>query len=737
METNQSRTGREPAPVPPPPSVAGDPLLQCLSLITRHYGKPVAEAEILRLCSRPELGMTPEGLRLAGRRLGYKVATHRPSREGLQSIPAPYVLIARDPAWHCLVLEQDGEELLIQRPTANCRERVRAEEMLSVAKEALALRPEHMSEEAGQWRRLLRQRIRGAVRELLLASLLINLFVLAPPLFLMTVFNKVISHGALDTLHVLVIGMIAVYGFDVMLRGIRGYISSHTTARLDAMIGSEVVHRLFNLPYRHFETTSIGIINERLRQLDVIRQFFAGQMPLVIVDLGFVVLFLGVLFVISPKIAWIVTAVIPVFVLLSLICHRAQKRLVEDAFVAQAAKTSLLAESVNNAITVKSLGLEGEVERRWGERIALSAGTGFKASNVASLVGALGNGLQHVAILGIVYIGALEVIAGAISLGALIAANLLAARILGPARKIVSAWSQLQEVRAAFNRLDAIMEQAPESTPGELAPVPPLTGRIDLEAVSLRLAADRPPVLQDVTLTIPSGSIVALVGPSGAGKTTLVRSLYGLARTDQGRILFDGTDVAHIPLPQLRREIAVVPQEIQLFSGTVRENIAIGMQGCDPQRVVAAAKFVGAHDFIERLPRGYDTPLGELGGCLSAGQKQLLCVARAVIRNPRILVLDEATSALDAESEKFLMANLKRAHRGRTIILVSHRPAPVSIANLVYRVENGRVTPVERRPRLVRLPGEGAGRMAPEEGRPPAGQPPAEGAAPRFAAEGA
>ena len=423
---------------------------------------------------------------------------------------------------------------------------------------------------------------------------------------------------------------------------------------------------------------------------------------------------------------------IPVFVLLSLVCHRAQKRLVEDSFLAQAAKTSLLAESVNNAVTVKSLGLEAEVERRWSERIALSAATGFKASNVASLVAALGNGLQHVAILGIVYLGALEVIAGSISLGALIAANLLAARILGPARKIVSAWSQLQEVRAAFGRLDAIMEEAPESQPGELAPVPPLSGRIDLESVTIRLAPDRPPVLQEVSLTIPSGSIVALVGPSGAGKTTLVRSLYGLAKTDAGRILFDGTDARHIPLAQLRQEIAVVPQEVQLFAGTVRENIAIGLQGCDPQRVVAAARFVGAHGFIERLPRGYDTPLGELGGSLSAGQKQLLCIARAVIRNPRILVLDEATSALDAESEKHLMSNLKRAHRGRTIILVSHRPAPVSIASLVYRVENGGVVPVGRKPRLVRLPGEPRAGAAAGAAARAATQPTV-----RFAAEGA
>ncbi len=681
-----------------------DPLLAALGHLTRRFNRPVTLAEIRSLCPGGAGPLDPQSFRLVARRLGFRISNARVTRHSVAQLPAPFLLVPRRRDGAYLLLERDGAGFVSSDPVTGARRRMTADEAVAAGREAILIKPVADKVEASAWRRLLRKRLGGAIRELLLASLLINLFVLAPPLFLMTVFNKVIAYGALDTLHVLMIGMIAVYGFDALLRGLRGYISSHTAARLDALIGSEVVHRLFRLPYRHFEATSLGVINERLRQLEVIRQFFSGQMPLVLVDMAFVVLFLGVLFAISAQIAWLALAAIPLFVLISLLCHRPQARLVEQSFQTQAAKTSVLAESVNNAITVKSLGLEPEIDRRWGERLAQSAATGFKAGNLVSAVAAAGNGLQHMVILAIVYFGALEVIAGNLSLGALIAANLLGARILGPARKIVSAWSQLQEVRAAFRRLDGIMEAAPESAPGAVTESPTLSGRIDFEEVTLRLSPDRPAVLDKVSLAIEPGSIVALVGASGAGKTSLVRSLQGIYRADAGRVLLDGVDVGHIPPAHLRAQMAVVPQEIQLFAGSVRENIAIGLDGVDPQRVVAAAKFVGAHGFIERLPQGYDTPLTESGSGLSAGQRQLICIARAVIRNPRILVLDEATSALDGETEKHLMANLKRAHGGRSIIIVSHRPAPVAIADRVLRVEGGIVTPLAARPRLVRLP---------------------------------
>ena len=694
-------------------AAAFDPLLLCLVRLTRHFNKPVSSAEIASLSRERNGRMTVQDLRLVATKLGYRTTVFSVSGTRLLEAPLPFVLVGRDGAAPRLIVERGNGDLFALDPASGERKRLPLAEAEAFAQELIAAKPATADRRAEDWRHLLRRRARGAIRELLLASLLINLFVLAPPLFLMAIFNKVITFGALDTLHVLALGMLAVYGFDGLLRGIRGYVSNHTAARLDALLGSEVVQRLLRLPYRHFESTSVGLLNERLRQLDVIRQFFAGQMPLVLIDLAFVALFLGVLFVISGTIAWIAAAAIPVFVLLSLACHRAQKRHVEQNFLSQAAKTSVLAETVNNALTIKSLGLETEIERRWGERLALAATTGFQANNLSSIIAAVGSGLQHLVVLGIIYIGAREVIAGELSLGALIAANLLAARTLGPARKVVSAWAQLQEVRAAFRRLDAIMEEAPEAVPGELAPLPELSGAIALEDLTLQVAPDRPPVLRDVTLEIAAGSTVVIVGASGAGKTTLVRALQGIYRAAGGRVLLDGIDVRHIPPAQLRSQVAVVPQEVQLFAGTIRENIAIGLHAVDPARVAAAAKFVGAHDFIERLPDGYETRLSDSGAGLSAGQKQLICIARALIRNPRILIMDEATSALDRDTERRLMANLKRAGKGRTIVMVSHRPAPAAIADRVLRVADGKVAPLDLQAKLVQLaPGDEPARVS-------------------------
>jgi ABC-type bacteriocin/lantibiotic exporter with double-glycine peptidase domain len=275
------------------------------------------------------------------------------------------------------------------------------------------------------------------------------------------------------------------------------------------------------------------------------------------------------------------------------------------------------------------------------------------------------------------------------SIGALIAANILATRAIAPVRQVVTAWTQLQEVRAAFRRLDDIMDEPTEDRPGETAPVPPLRGRLTFEHVTFRFDPDLPPALDGVDFDLPAGTILGLIGPSGSGKSTLVRLLQGLYKPDAGRVLIDETDVAHISAATLRSQIGVVPQDNQLFAGTIHENIAMGMDVKDPTRIVAVARFVGAHGFIQRLPKGYETVIGERGAGLSAGQRQLVCIARALIRNPRIIILDEATSALDPASEDLLMRNLRRAARGRTIVMISHRMTPMAICDRVALIIDG------------------------------------------------
>ncbi|MDA0703884.1 MAG: peptidase domain-containing ABC transporter [Proteobacteria bacterium] len=668
-----------------------DGLLRCLIRITLAFERPVSDSEIRNTLPVTAGGMSIENFLLAADRLGYRAACNELTAASLERMPTPFVIIGPALKDSRVVVEAEGDGYAVFNPRDGSTPLMSAKELLRLGEEVILFRPKPLITRGVDWRTMIASRVRRVIWELILASLVVNLFALASPLFIMTVYNKVVGQGAVDTLYVLVIGMGILYVFDFVLRSIRGYVSTHTGARVDALLGNEVVHHLLHLPYSHFENTPTGMISERLRQLDTVRAFFTGQMPLVLVDMAFAFVFVAALLFINPLLGLITVGAMPVFVLISVAFHRVQKGLVEKTFMALAAKTSALAETMANALTIKSLGLESEIERRWGNRLALSAYTGFESSNLANFINVLGTVLQQVVSLVIVCVGALSIIAGDMSIGALIAANILSSRALAPIRQVVTAWSQMQEVRSAFERIDEIMESPVEAGRGEIGPIPPLKGDIEFENVSFAFSPDRPPVLEDISFTIDSGTIVGVIGPSGSGKSTVAKLLQNLYEPTDGRVLIDHTDVQHIAPASLRTQIGVVPQDIQLFSGSVRENIAMGTPLKEPERVVAVAKFVGAHEFIQRLPQGYDTPLTERGGGLSAGQRQLLCIARALIRNPRILILDEATSALDAASESLLMHNLKRASRGRTIILISHRMAPVAITDKVILLIDGRI----------------------------------------------
>ena len=638
--------------------------------------------------------MTVDDFIRASKRLGYKAKKTSFDFSNVNDLPTPFVILCDAEIGALTVLDRKDGVFTVFRPVDGAVAEGDAASVVELSDEAILIAPKSGAAKTSAWRGMMWQRLKGVFTELLVASVLVNIFALASPLFMMTVYNKVIGQQALNTLQVLAIGMMMLYGFDFVLRAIRGYISTHTGARLDALLGGEVVHRLLHLPYRHFETTPTGLISERLRQLETIRSFFTGQMPLVLVDLAFVFVFLLALVAVHTTMALIVLCAIPVFLIISVAFHRAQKKLVEENFEALAAKTSTLAETVANAVTVKSLGLESEIEKRWGSRLAMSAWSGFRTNNLANMINVIGTILQQVVGLVIIFVGAHLVIAGEMSIGSLIAANILGSRALAPMKQVVTAWSQLQEVRAAFRRIDDIMEESTEAQPGDLLPMVQIQGEMALEDVTYSYEPNRPPILHGINLKVEAGSIFCIMGPSGSGKSTAAKLLQGLYEPTTGRVLIDQTDLRHMSPQSIRRQLGVVPQEIQLFSGTVRDNIAMGAQNTDPERVMAAAKFVGAHDFIQRLPRGYDTVLNERGGGLSAGQRQLICIARALMRNPRILIMDEPTSALDSVSEERLLRNLRRLGKNRTIIMITHRLAPASIADKVALLADGEIVGV-------------------------------------------
>jgi HlyB family type I secretion system ABC transporter len=690
-ENRPDRNGGDGAP-PEPRGNEIDGLLRCLMRLTQFYGRPVGDADIRAASPAAGEAMSVDAFRLAGQRLGYKVGAAGVNAESVNVIPVPFILLGRDGTTSRLVLERTPGGFTLYDPARQENVDVSTAELIAAGDGALLVRPlSEVEREQTSWRSLITGRIKGVIWELLLSSALVNIFALAGALFAMVIYNKVVGQRAVDTLTVLAIGMFTVYVFDTILRLVRGYVAAHTGARIDALIGSEVLHHLLHLPFKHFENTASGMIQERLRQVDTIRAFFTGQMPLTLVDVAFALLFIAVLFAIDPLVGWVTIFAIPVFVGISMLFYATQRKLAQQSFMSQAAKTSALNETIANALTVKSLALEAEVERRFDQRLGLSAWTGFRTANLANAIGVIGNLLQQLVGLMIMVGGAKLIIDGDMSIGELIAANMLATRAIAPMRQIVSAWHQLHEVRDAFERLRTIMDEPVELQPGELGPGLPLKGEIRFENVSFRYGDEGPPILDSIDLDVQTGQVLGIMGPSGSGKSTIAKLLQGLYTPLKGRVLIDGTDIAHISPATLRRQIGVVPQDVQLFAGTVRENIAMGVSDKDPARVVAVAKFVGAHEFIQHLPKGYDTVLTERGGGLSAGQRQLLAVARALIRNPRVLVLDEATSALDIVTEERLIRNLRQAGRGRTIIVVSHRIPPIALADRAALVIDGRI----------------------------------------------
>lgn len=670
-----------------------DVLLAAFAHLAVLLERPVGMAEMRAAAPMPDGPADRRHLTRLAHRLGFDVAVTRPTLRRLPGLATPFLLIGKEPgeAWIAHARSADG--FVLVDPLTGAAEPRDCRAIVECSAEILLVRPENRDEERpASWHATLFARLRPVLAEIIVASVVVNLIALAAPLFMMVVYNKVVSHGALGTLDVLTVGMVTLVLFELALRMVRSHIAAHAGARLDAALGAEVMHHVVRLPFRVFEQMSAGQMVERLRQLEPIRTFFTSQMPLVLVDLAFSALFLATVFALDLRLGLIVLAAIPPFFLLSWLAHHRQGRLLRAQFRAQAAKAAAMGETVANALTVKYLGLEPEMERRFEKHLAESAWSSFRAGDVFGIAAALGLGLQQVAALALIYVGARAIVAGELTIGALIAASILGARALAPLRQIFAAWRELQTVREAFARLDTLMNAPIEGSGASGHGDVKLDGRLKLEGVTFGYRGDGSPAVNDVTLELEHGKILGVTGAPGSGKSTLVKLLLGVEFPSAGRVMIDDFDVRRLSPSVYRSQIGVVPQEVQLFAGSITENITMGAPDKSFARVVAAARFVGLHEAVQRLPEGYDTRLGERGAGLSTGQRQQVAIARALIRNPRMLVLDEATSALDTATEEMFLANLRRAAAGRTIVLVTHRIAALGLCDQVVVLHHGRIS---------------------------------------------
>ena len=526
------------------------------------------------------------------------------------------------------------------------------------------------------------------------AALALYALGLATPLFFQLVIDKVLVHQSYSTLAVLAIGICVVLVFEALFVFLRRYLLIYATNRIDVRVATRTFGHLLGLPITFFEQGSAGVLVKHMQQTSRIREFLTGRLFLTLLDCLSLLVFVPVLLYYSQMLTLLVlgfTAVVASIVALLVVPFR--KRLAA-LYEAEGARQGLLVETVHGMRTIKSLAMEPLQGRVWDDRTAQTVNTRFKVetiSTVAQSVTGLVEKLMGVAIIGV---GALGVFEGSMTVGALIAFNMLAGRVSGPLVQVVTMVHEYQEVALSVRMLGQVMNQKTEHAGHTQGLRPKISGGIDFENVSFRYREDGPLALDDVSFSVKAGSIFGVVGRSGSGKTTVTRLVQGLYPVQQGLIRIAGQDIRELDLGHLRQSIGVVLQDSFLFRSTVRDNIAAAKPDVGFEQVVAAARLAGADEFIEQLPRGYDTLIEENAENLSGGQRQRLSIARALVRDPRILIFDEATSALDPESESIVKRSIRDIAQHRTVIIVSHRLSTLADAEAILVIDRGKVVDV-------------------------------------------
>ncbi len=565
---------------------------------------------------------------------------------------------------------------------------------------------------------------RRLLGEVLLISFMLQLFALVSPLFFQVVMDKVLVHRGLTTLDVLVGGLVVVVVFESLLNGLRGYVFSHTTSRIDVELGARLFRHLVQLPLAYFQSRRVGDSVARMRELENIRSFLTGNALTVVLDVLFSVVFIAVMLMYSVPLTLIVLASLPLYFGLSLAVVPVLRRRLDHKFARGAENQAMLVETVTGIQTVKASALEPSFARRWDNQLAAYVSASFKTQNLAAwahegvnLIGKLVNAAT-------LWWGAHLVMDGQLSVGQFVAFNMFAQRVAQPIMRMAQLWTDFQQTGISMARLGDILNTRTEVPASNAAQLPALRGRVTLDGVHFRYRPEAAPVLCGVQLDIRPGEVIGIVGRSGSGKSTLTKLVQRLYVPEQGRILVDGIDISLIDAAQLRRQVGVVLQENLLFNRSVRENIAIADPAAPIEAVVHSARLAGAHDFISELPEGYDTIVGEQGAGLSGGQRQRIAIARALFTNPRILILDEATSALDYESEAIVQRNMAHICQGRTVIIIAHRLSAVRHSHRIIVMDKGRIVEAGphdaliQRPQglyahLWRMQGGGAGNVPP------------------------
>jgi subfamily B ATP-binding cassette protein HlyB/CyaB len=671
-----------------------DPGLACLTLILRFHNIAVNGEQLLHQYSTRSIGIT-EMLRCA-KQFGLRSKSRVVKWERLATTPLPGIARFKDGSF-AYVAKADHEKILLQLANAPRPVLMKKEQfeqawdghlVLFTKRDLLSLSGRF---DIG-WFLEAMKKYKGLLGEVLIASFFLQMFGLVSPLIFQVVIDKVLVHQNLSTLDVLLLALVGMTVFEAILSVLRTYVFAHTTNRIDVELGARLFRHLLALPLAYFQVRRTGDSVARVRELENIRNFLTSSALTLTIDLFFTIVFVGIMFLYSTELTIVVLLSLPMYAVISVGLTPTFRRRLNEKFRLGADNQSFLVESLNGVETLKAMAVEPQMQRRWEDQLAAYVGASFR---VLSLANSASNGVQLISKLvtaAILYLGAKLVIAGDLSVGELIAFNIMSGRVSMPILRLAQIYQDFHQTKISVERLGDILNSPTEPTQSaSRAGLPAIRGEITFDNVVFRYRMDGKAIIDEMSFKIEPGQFVGIVGASGSGKSTIAKLIQRLYIPEAGRVLVDGVDLAMVDPAWLRRQLGVVLQESVLMSRSVRDNIALADPGMPFERIVAAAKLAGAHDFVLELPEGYDTMVGERGSSLSGGQRQRIAIARALVMNPRILVFDEATSALDYESERAIQDNMNDIATGRTVIVIAHRLSTVRRADRIITVSHGHI----------------------------------------------
>lgn len=677
-----------------------DELLSCASHIARFHGMNISPRAMMDNAVISDSGLTPASLPVVLAKFGLSCRNIEcPPRQFNKHI-MPLIALTKDRgAWviHNIADENmgvfiPGHENITTIPKADAMSKLNGQIIEVLISEHSTHASVYAAEKISQkWFWSVIGELRGEYIKVVLASVLVNLLAVAAPLFTLNVYDRVLPNSAFSTLWVLAIGMALVLVFDLVFRALRGAIIDASGRWADVKLASSIFDHVLRMKMADKPLRS-GEFANRLRDFETVREFFSSATILAVIDILFIGLFLVVIHAVGGPLAYIPAVAVVLVLLFGLIIQPLMMRNVRAVQEEAAEKHGVLIEAIHGLDTIKALNAEKVFLKRWQGLVAKTARSTEKVRGFSLNMINFTMMVQQAVTVGLIIMGTYLFDVGAISMGGIIATVMLASRAIAPLGSVAGTFSRLQQSLISLKSLNDIMSTDLENSEASYEVSRKIEkGSIIFDKVTFAYPNTMAPALIDASFAIKSGERIGIIGKVGAGKSTLAQLIAGLYRPAEGSISIDGINLSQIHTTDLRDALGYVQQDVVLFSGTVRENIAFGHPLASDEDVVRAAKISGAESFINQHPLGYGMPVGEGGRFLSGGQRQFIALARAIIRNPAIYLLDEPTSAMDMVSEKLFMSQLDAATKGNTLIISTHRQTLLSLVDKIMLIENGRL----------------------------------------------